>query len=552
MNRKTLIKKYLIALAAGAVLLVVWMLNTYAPQADLINDSFVNTGLTAQIAAVEGETLPAGLKVYVGVERAEVTDGTISLSDTPAGVIGFIAYGPNGSEWKIIDPEIAGGVVDGINLEGGVVNEYTGETKLVLRQVEEPSAPEPTEEDKISPVINKVNPNADVIAIGATSTISFNALAGDGSPTLASNPILYYRESCDAADSLDKWSIARSQKENNNYKVELKPTTTADSCLEYIIEAVTPSGAGVLYPNNGIESGSSVPKILVRRPEAIGKLKLTAKNDGGGPIGGVSFEITDSRKIPDYIRPHLVGKKCVSSNQDGTCEIGNAPVLLGENSYIKVHPTAPAGYSSKYGDLWVSLDINGKTQTGGADFVFVKERNPTIISAAPLTGNIGSLISLSTKDISLGNDYSIKFGGVTATYQYSEYPYTKNEIKVAIPRGAKSGPVVLEQDGKTAIGPNITVNIVNAAKNSSPTITSILPKTVAVGNEITIKGKNFDSDAIVTFYPKGKAEVVARKAEIVSGIMIKALVPYMGSNQVKVGVQIGSRKIISSQIITVK
>src|SRR3989344_4354100 len=166
----------------------------------------------------------------------------------------------------------------------------------------------------------------------------------------------------------------------------------------------------------------------------------------------------------------------------------------------------------------------------------------------PLTGNIGSIINLNVGDVSLSNEYSIKFGGVEATYQNSEYPYSKNNIKVSIPRGARSGQVSLEQGGKTARGPNITVTIVTAPNNSSPTITSILPKTVAVGNEITITGKNFDSDAIVTFYPKGKAQVVARNAEIVSGKVIKALVPYLGANQDKVGDQIGGKKIISSQI----
>lgn len=541
MNRKKLVKKLAAIVVAVVVAVGAVAAYKYAPQADTINDSFIGTNLTAEISAEVGQTLPAGLSVYVGTERAEVTDRTISLPDTPSGVIGFSAVGPKGSVWKpVIDNE----VVDGINLEPGV-NEYP---TITLRRVEDPSSPEPTTEDEILPRISQVSQPIDVIAIGTAATISFNANDGDGNPTLSSIPTVYYRESCEDADSRDKWKIARSQKENSGYKVELKPVSKIDACLEYILETMAPSGAGALYPKDGIASGASVPKILVRRPEAIGTVGFFASGIGGQPVE-VPFEITDTKAVADYIKPYLIGKKCVASGKkDVSCQIKNIPVLLGENSYIKVHPTSPAGYSSKYGDMWVAMNINGQTQTSTTEFAFIKERNPIIKSATPVNGNIGSLISLNVEDISLYNDYTVKFGGLKATYKYSEYPY----IKAAIPRGAKSGLVTVEQDGKTANGPNITVNIVNASANSKPVITSITPKITGVGREIIINGNNFDSDAIVIFIPNGRAEVLATNAEIISGKAIKAIVPYLKNGAAKVSVQVGSKKVISSQTITVK
>lgn len=547
MNRHKLVKK--LAAIVVAVVIVVGVVATYkyAPKADTTNDSFIGTNFTAEISAEDGQALPAGLSVYLGTKRTEVTDRTISLPDTPAGVIGFSGVGLNSSVWKVV---IDNEVVDGIVLEPGV-NEYP---VITLRRVSDPYALEPADENNILPRISQVSPSADVIALETAATISFSASDGDGNQTLASNPLVYYRESCDdAANFSEKWKIARTQKDGDNYKTELKPTSTFDStCLEYIIEAIAPSGAGALYPKDGIASGATVPKILARRPEAIGTFKFTASGITD-PAVEVPFEITDTRGIADYIKPHLIGKKCFASGKDKSCEIKNVPVLLGENSYAKVHPTTPAGYSSKYGDLWIGLNFNGKTQTGGAVFDFIKERNPIIKSATPVNGNIGSMISLKVEDVGLGNEYTVKFGGVKATYQYSEYPYTSNTIKVALPRGAKSGLVTLEQDGKIATGPNITVNIVNASVNSKPVITSITPKTTSTGKEITINGNNFDSNAIVSFYPKGRAGVSALNAEIISGKVIKALVPYVGNNQqVKVGVQIGSKKVVSSQIITVR
>lgn len=113
---------------------------------------------------------------------------------------------------------------------------------------------------------------------------------------------------------------------------------------------------------------------------------------------------------------------------------------------------------------------------------------PTDLVATPATGiKDGSVISI--KGVNMDLVTTALFPGVSEAVTPTSKSAT--EIKVTTPTNAKTGDLILN----TASGKTVSVKITTL----KPEILSYNPSSVAAGNEFTIKGKNLDLVASVTF-----------------------------------------------------
>lgn len=113
---------------------------------------------------------------------------------------------------------------------------------------------------------------------------------------------------------------------------------------------------------------------------------------------------------------------------------------------------------------------------------------PTDLVATPATGiKDGSVISI--KGVNMDLVTTALFPGVSEVVTPTSKSAT--EIKVTTPTNAKTGDLILN----TASGKTVSVKITTL----KPEILSYNPSSVAAGNEFTIKGKNLDLVASVTF-----------------------------------------------------
>lgn len=113
---------------------------------------------------------------------------------------------------------------------------------------------------------------------------------------------------------------------------------------------------------------------------------------------------------------------------------------------------------------------------------------PTDLVATPLIGiKDGSVISI--KGVNMDLVTTALFPGVSEAVTPTSKSAT--EIKVTTPINAKTGDLILN----TASGKTVSVKITTL----KPEILSYNPSSVAAGNEFTIKGKNLDLVASVTF-----------------------------------------------------
>lgn len=113
---------------------------------------------------------------------------------------------------------------------------------------------------------------------------------------------------------------------------------------------------------------------------------------------------------------------------------------------------------------------------------------PTDLVATPATGiKDGSVISI--KGVNMDLVTTVLFPGVSEAITPTSKSAT--EIKVTTPTNAKTGDLILN----TASGKTVSVKITTL----KPEILSYNPSSVAAGNEFTIKGKNLDLVASVTF-----------------------------------------------------
>ncbi|MBY0435396.1 MAG: FG-GAP-like repeat-containing protein [Cyclobacteriaceae bacterium] len=108
---------------------------------------------------------------------------------------------------------------------------------------------------------------------------------------------------------------------------------------------------------------------------------------------------------------------------------------------------------------------------------------PTIASFAPLSGAIGTSVTITGTNFSTPFSNTVKINGITATITSS----TATSLTVTIPAGATTGPFAV------TIGCNTVASASSFIVPVPPTITNFIPTSGPIGTTVTITGTNFDS-----------------------------------------------------------
>ncbi|MGD8427501.1 MAG: IPT/TIG domain-containing protein [Balneolaceae bacterium] len=118
---------------------------------------------------------------------------------------------------------------------------------------------------------------------------------------------------------------------------------------------------------------------------------------------------------------------------------------------------------------------------------------PEITSISPTSGPTGTTVTIKGSGFAeTASANKVTFNGVLANVTSA----SESAIEAAVPEEAASGAVQVVVDGRTAVGPNFTV------EEQMPGITAVEPDSGEVGTKVTITGMNFSptpSDNIVTF-----------------------------------------------------
>jgi hypothetical protein len=151
-----------------------------------------------------------------------------------------------------------------------------------------------------------------------------------------------------------------------------------------------------------------------------------------------------------------------------------AQVLEAYNDSLKT--SVPPGATSGL----VRVTVNGRN--GEWPLFTVDAIAPIIDSIDPTSGQVGTTVTIKGSNFSDSpSDNTVTFNGAEATVLTA----TTVTLQVAVPPDATTGPVNVEVDGVTAIGPVFTV------VSSDPIITSINPTSGKPGDNVTINGQNF-------------------------------------------------------------
>jgi hypothetical protein len=145
----------------------------------------------------------------------------------------------------------------------------------------------------------------------------------------------------------------------------------------------------------------------------------------------------------------------------------------------------PAGATT--GNVVVTV---GGMASGGAAFTVLP--TPTITSLSPPSSAVGAPVTLTGTNFGATQDTStVTFNGTTAT----PASWSATSITVSVPVGSTTGDVVVTVSGVASSGTLFTVL-------PTPSITSLLPTSGAVGMPLTIIGTNFGANlntSTVTF-----------------------------------------------------
>lgn len=102
-------------------------------------------------------------------------------------------------------------------------------------------------------------------------------------------------------------------------------------------------------------------------------------------------------------------------------------------------------------------------------------------SISPLSGPIGSRVEISGINFSAGATVTF-FGGAVV----SRPTITSDKITVTVPSGAQSGPITVSNAlGSSTSAENFTITV------AAPTIRSVSPSRVSIGQTVTVNGTNF-------------------------------------------------------------
>ena len=130
-----------------------------------------------------------------------------------------------------------------------------------------------------------------------------------------------------------------------------------------------------------------------------------------------------------------------------------------------------------------AVDTSGNESTGSntASFPYNVAPAPVLISLAPPSGTVGTLVTIKGHFFGASQGSSVvSFNGVPATAYTS---WSNTTIKCAVPLGATTGPVVVTTSVGASSGKTFSV--------MPPAIIALAPPSGTVGTVVTIKGHYF-------------------------------------------------------------
>ncbi len=238
-------------------------------------------------------------------------------------------------------------------------------------------------------------------------------------------------------------------------------------------------------------------KVIVPAIKSSGKVKVVTSEKNSNEV---NYSLDDSPRILSvgngraYIGQEIEVKGLNFGNSNGKVTFnGVEAITISKWNDTLIMVTVPQNATT--GDVIVKTSAN--QQSKGFFFTIAAAEDPFINMASPPQLTYGDELRIIGKNFgdTQGNSY-VDFNGTKAT-QYTLW--SKSEIKVKVPDGAKSGPVrvMVGQQGSNTFNLTITLGL------PLPILSSISPEAFEANGIVTITGSNFgamQSDSSYVFF----------------------------------------------------
>lgn len=150
----------------------------------------------------------------------------------------------------------------------------------------------------------------------------------------------------------------------------------------------------------------------------------------------------------------ITGKNFSATASENTVTFAGVEATISSASEDELVAEVPEGASSGP----VEVTVNGNKATGPDFTVMSPEELPEITSVDPLSGTIGTEVTITGINFSANaSENTVTFGGTEADVTSA----SETELIAEVPEGANSGPVEVTVNGITATGPDFEVLISN-------------------------------------------------------------------------------------------
>lgn len=268
--------------------------------------------------------------------------------------------------------------------------------------------------------------------------------------------------------------------------------------IHSISPANGPEGTNIYITGAGFSSLEGPATVTVNGQQAIvsnsNDTLLTAIVPAGAGSGAVEVSVNSTHaKGPEFtfqsiakIKPTKGGAGTlvtISGTGFSTTPVNNVVAFNGQAATV-VNATATmlqvlVPEQVKAGP--VSITINGQKTSGP---VFTPVPPPVIKSVAPLSGPIGSMVTINGENFSQVTDEdTVTINGKTTVILSA----TEAQLVLTVPSGTTSGILKVAVNGQFVNGPQYTVQALGVSK--------LLPDNGLAGSVITMKGVGFDKIA---------------------------------------------------------
>ena len=262
------------------------------------------------------------------------------------------------------------------------------------------------------------------------------------------------------------------------------PTYWSDREIQVAAPAGVPGGL-IVVRSGGQESNRS-PFAMTGDKTASRVAVAASVSEGGGPA--ISKLKPDSGQAGTSVK--LKGSGFGASQGTSTVTFNGKASSPSRWSDRKIRVPVPAGGATGL----VVVTVDGK-MSNGVEFTVTGTggSGPAIKKLKPDTGEPGTWVKVKGSGFGpLQGTGTVTFNGVVATPDR----WSDRKIRVQVPAGAATGPVVVTVDGKMSNGVEFTV------AGEPPFITKLKPVSGLVGTVVKIKGSHFGASragSTVTF-----------------------------------------------------